>query len=233
MSIRILSAGAPKTAISNCAEAFSKQTGYDVSVSFDTAPRLRDKAESGTADADILVAPVPTLTKFEQQSLIATDVGTLIGSIKAAIVIHDGAEVPDISSADSLKAAMLDAESLVYNKASSGTYIEKMIERLGITDQVQDKTVRTDTGAGVMEHLSISSIAEEIGFGQQTEIQVQVDKGLNVLLVGPLPKEVEHLTTYRAGVLTAATSPDIAREFIDYLKTEAARKLITITGIAQ
>ena len=57
MSIKILSAGAPKTAISNCAEAFSKETGNDVSVSFDTAPRLREKVETGNADADILVAP--------------------------------------------------------------------------------------------------------------------------------------------------------------------------------
>ena len=39
-----------------------------------------------------------------------------------------------------------------------------MIEGLGIADQVKDKTTRTPTGGGVMEHLIASSSDNEIGF---------------------------------------------------------------------
>ena len=233
MTLKILSAGAPKTAVANCADAFSKETGQDVEHRFNTAPKLREQVETGNADADVLVAPVPTLEKFEEQGLAVSGSGTLIGSIKAAVVILAGAKVPNLTSADTLKASILEAESLVYNKASSGTYIEKMMERLGIADQVRGKTIRTDTGAGVMEHLSESDFDNEIGFGQQTEIQVQVDKGLNVVLVGPLPKEVENLTTYRAGLLSAAIDADAARAFLEFMATERAVELITATGIAR
>ena len=74
------------------------------------------------------------------------------------------------------------------------------MDGLGIGDQVRDKTTRTPTGGGVMEHLIESSSNNEIGFAQITE--VMVFKGRGTHLVGPLPKALENLTTYAAGVLS-------------------------------
>jgi molybdate transport system substrate-binding protein len=123
----------------------------------------------------------------------------------------------------------LDAEGLVYNKASSGIYIEKMMENIGVAEQVSAKTTRTPTGGGVMEHLITSSSKNEIGFGQMTEIMVFNGRGTH--LVGPLPKELENLTTYASAVLSDAASPDQARQFVTYVATETAIAAFEATGV--
>ena len=229
--IKILSAGAPKTGVARCAEAFTQKTDIPVSVEFATAPELRNAIGSGTSDADIVVAPVPTAEAFTAEGHTVAGSGSIVGSVKAAVTVRDGAIEPDLSSAERLKQAIIEADSLVYNKASSGQYIATMMENLGIADEVAAKTTRTKTGAAVMEHLHTSNLTNEIGFGQATEIQVQIDKGLNVKLVGPLPKEVEKVTTYQSALLTRSADNPKAKALLDFMASDEGRQICRETGL--
>jgi molybdate transport system substrate-binding protein len=229
--IKILSGGAPKTGVARCAEAFSKKTDIPVSIQFATAPELREAVQSGTSDADIVIAPLPAAESFLAGGYTVAGSGSIIGSVKAAVTIKNGAAEPDLTSAETLKQALLAAESLVYNKASSGQYIATMIEKMGIADEVAARTTRTKTGAAVMEHLHASDLANEIGFGQATEIQVQINKGLNVKLVGPLPKEVENVTTYRSGLLARSADNPEAKALIDFMASDEGRRICRETGL--
>jgi molybdate transport system substrate-binding protein len=190
---------------------------------------MREKVEKGETGADVICAPVPSMKTFEENAQVVKGTPIVAGSVMAGVVVKDGAKVPDISSADSLKQAILDAEGLVYNKASSGIYIEKMMENIGVADQVTDKTTRTPTGSGVMEHLVASSSKNEIGFGQITEIIVFKGKGSQ--LVGPLPKELENLTTYASAVLSDAATPDLAQQFVTFVATDVAKAAFEATGV--
>lgn len=229
--LKILSAGAPKTGVARCAETFTRKTGIPVSVQFATAPVLRDMINSGSSDADIVVAPIPAARAFAESGHTVDSTGSIIGSVKAAVTVRNGAKEPDLSSAETLKQAILETDSLVYNEASSGQYIATMIENFGIADEVAGKTTRTKTGAAVMEHLHASSLTNEIGFGQAIEIQVQIDKGLNVKLVGPLPAEVEKVTTYQSGLLTRSANNQSALELLDFMASEEAREIYRGTGL--
>ena len=229
--IRILSAGAPKTGVRHCAEAFTGKTGIPVLVEFATAPVLRDTINSGSSDADIVVAPIPTAEAFAAKGYTVGGTGSIIGSAMAAVTVKIGAIEPDLTSAETLKQAILDTDSLVYNEASSGQYIATMIERMGIADEVAAKTIRTKTGAAVMEHLHSSELMSEIGFGQAVEIQVQIDKGLNVKLVGPLPKEVEKVTTYKSALLSRSTNREKAIELLNFMASEEGQKICRETGL--
>jgi len=81
-----------------------------------------------------------------------------------------------VSSADALKHVLLDAESVVYNKASTGLYLEKLFDRLGVGAQVKGKETRYPDGAAVMEHV-IHGKGKEIGFGAITEIKLYGGQG--------------------------------------------------------
>lgn len=229
--LKILSAGAPKTGVSRCAEAFTEKTDTPVSVQFATAPVLKDMINSGTSDADIVVAPIPAAKAFAVSGHTVDGTGSIIGSAKAAVTVKNGAIEPDLSSAETLKQAILETDSLVYNVASSGQYIATMIEKFGIADEVAAKTIRTKTGSAVMEHLHASTLTNEIGFGQAIEIQVQIDKGLNVKLVGPLPTEVEKVTTYQSALLTRSADNQQAKELLDFLASDEAQKICRETGL--
>jgi molybdate transport system substrate-binding protein len=78
--------------------------------------------------------------------------------------------VPDVATPEALRQALLDCESLVFNRASTGTYFERVLERLGIADAVSAKTTRYPDGAAVVEHV-IRSRGYEIGIGPVTEIR--------------------------------------------------------------
>ena len=227
--IRVLSAGAVKRGVGTLAEAFGRDTGNIVTVTFATAPVLKGKVEDGTAEADVIIAPVPAMKGFEEKGLVVAGTSAVIGSVKAAVVVRDGANTPDISTAETFKYAILDADSLVYNRASSGLYIEELMARLGVAEEVAAKTTRLATGGEVMKHLAVSEVANEIGFGQIPEISVYEDQGIR--LVGPLPEEIGKTTTYAVGLSASALTPATVRAFIDTMATPAAKDIFRATGV--
>jgi molybdate transport system substrate-binding protein len=116
----------------------------------------------------------------------------------------------------------------VYNRASTGVYFERLLERLGIAEEMRGKTVQYADGLGVLEHV-LKGKGREIGIGAVTEIKVYQPKGLK--LVGPLPADLQNYTSYMAGVATAARSPAGALAFIGFVLTPSAKQQLVATGI--
>lgn len=228
--LSVLSAGAVKAGLAEVASIFETETGHRVAISFATAPALRSQVESGQSRADVLVAPVPALDEFVAKARVVPQPRVVVGSIKAAVAVRAGARVPDIANAEVFQQEILAARSLVYNEASSGLYIEKLMEKLGVAEAVKQKTKRLPTGGAVMTYLADSSAEDEIGFGQVTEILVYRQKG--VRLVGPLPEEIGNVTTYAAGVLTDAATPEVAGDFVRFLSTPGVHEGFVATGMS-
>ncbi len=229
--IIVLSTGAPKGGVSGCLEAFQERSGRAAEVSFVTAPVLRQQVAEGSAQADVIVAPVGRMDEFEAAGNVVPGFREIVGSVKAGVVIRAGAAVPDISSEESLKAAILAADSVVYNEATSGEYIVQMIKGLGIADAIRARVTTVPNGSAVMMYLAESSVENEIGFGQLTEIQVHVDGGIAVKLVGALPAAVENVTTYCAAVFAAAADPECAKQLVAFIGSREGRAICRATGL--
>ena len=227
--VRVLSAGAPRTGVSRCAEAFSRDTGHQVDVAFATAPVIRGRVEDGEAAADVVIAPLAIMRAFAERGRSVPGIGAIIGSVEVGVVVRDGAFVPDISSTEAFTNAVLAADSLVYNEASSGLYIAQLMERLGIAREVAAKTKRLANAAEVMRYVAQGGAAREIGFGQIPEIRRFAGEG--VKLAGPLPKEIGKVTTYEAGLLADARAPEPAAALIRYLASAAAKRTFVATGV--
>jgi molybdate transport system substrate-binding protein len=227
--MQILSAGAPKGGVAKCAEAFSRETRHQVAYRFATAPVLRAQVTQGEAEADIVVAPVPSMQAFEAKGRVVAGSTVVVGSVQAGMAVRDGVPDPDISTSEAFRETILNAESLVCNEASSGIYIIELMERLGIADAVAAKMTRLPTGAAVLQHLAESDATGEIGFGQIPEIRRFEGKG--VRLVGPLPREIGKVTTYAAGALSDARAPHAAAAFVEFLATPAAKQIFVENGV--
>ncbi len=225
----IFSAGAPKTGIARCAEAFCAADGCGFDIRFATAPVLRAEVEGGDVADDVINAPMAAQADFAAAGLTIAGPTTPIGSVRAAVVVPSGAPDLDIASVDDLVARLRAADRVVFNQASSGQYIAEMIERLGLTAPLAAKTERVATGNAVMEALAATPDANAIGFGQTTEIRRL--EHIGVRLVGPLPGDLDKVTAYGAALNTNATAPGLARRFLDFLDGAAARKLLTAAGM--
>src|SRR5439155_8161208 len=118
--IRVLSAGAVEPGLRAAAAAFKKQSGHDVNIAFNTTPEIRKRIGGGEA-FDVVIAPPAALDEFAGAGKVATDRVNL-GRVGLGVAVRPGAAVPDISSGEALKRSVLQADSIVFNRASSGIY---------------------------------------------------------------------------------------------------------------
>jgi hypothetical protein len=86
----------------------------------------------------------PTATKRRMPGLPRKDASCSAASVSAWSFAR--APNPDIATIEALKQTMLSAGSIVYNTASSGLYLEKLFERIGIAEQIKAKTTRYPNG---------------------------------------------------------------------------------------
>jgi len=120
----------------------------------------------------------------------------------------------------------MNAESIVFNQASTGVYLESLFDQLGIAEQIKNKITRYPDFAAVLEHVSKGQ-GTEIGFGATTVIIENAGKG--VRFVGPLPAEIQNYTTYAAAL--TANAGYAARALLRYFATPAAKSIFTAAGI--
>jgi molybdate transport system substrate-binding protein len=225
--IKVLSAGAVEPGLVRLAEQFQRDTGHKVKIQFGTAPELARRLAAGEA-ADVLIAPPGVVNEQVRNGKIDADSRITVGRVGVGVTVRSGAPEPDIATLEAFKRSLLNADSVVYNQASTGLYLERLFELMGIAEQLKAKTTRYANGAQVLEHV-IRGKGYEIGFGAITEIKLFEPKGLK--LVGPLPAQVQNHTLYAAGVMAEARSADEAKDFIRFLGTPAAKQTFAATGV--
>ena len=225
--IKVLSAGAVEPGLEAFAHQVKRELGHDLRIQFNTAPQIAKRLAAGEV-YDILISPPAAITQAAQDGKVAADSRVPVGRVGAGIHVRTGASVPQIATVDELKQALLNADSVVYNTASTGIYLDNLFKKMGILGQIKPKTTRYANGSSVMEHV-IKGKGREIGFGAITEIRSFEPKGLK--FAGPLPAEVQNYTSYDAVLMTGATSADAAKAVLRYLAAPAAKALFAAHGI--
>ena len=224
--IKVLSAGAVEPGIRAAAAAYTKHSGNEVKITFNTAPEIRKRVAGGDT-FDVVIAPPAALDEFSSAGKVAAERVDL-GRVGMGVAVRPAAESPDISSAEALKRAVLGADSIVFNRASSGIYLENLFKKMGLYDQILPKTTRYPDAGAVMEHV-LKGKGKELGFGPIPEIQIHRDKGLK--LVGPLPADIQNYTSYSAAPVTTAANAELARAFVRYLGGAESKALFVAAGV--
>lgn len=227
-ALKILSAGAVKRGVSKVAQEFERATGTRVTIEFTTAPEMRKRVAAGET-ADVFVVPPAVMDEFQKQGQIDARSRGFVGRSRMGVVVHAGAPVPDLSGAAAFKKVLQGASAVVYNKASSGLYSAKLMEKLGLVSELGSRIVVVDTGAAIMEYVAAHPPAT-VGLAQISEVMVMVDKGCAVKLAAPLPDDIQNITSYDAAASSKA--PDTARALAGKLTSDAAKKVFAETGIS-
>jgi molybdate transport system substrate-binding protein len=225
--LTILSAGAVKPGLTKVIDAFRRESNYAVRVSFATAPAILKKIGGGES-VDLVVAPPKVLDELANTGKFPAADRITVGRIGVGVMVRDGAPLPAISTVEEFKSALINAESLVYNQASTGIYLEALFDRLGMGAALQAKSSRYPDFAAVLEHVRKGN-GREIGLGATTVIIENSDKG--VQFAGPLPQEIQNYTAYAATVTAEGDAKQAAPQFMRYLSSPAARSLLSVAGI--
>jgi molybdate transport system substrate-binding protein len=228
VEIQVLSAGAVKTGIGEAAEVFGHGRHGRVLARFATAPTIRAQAGGGSLAADVLIVPPGAMNEIAALGRVEDERRIALGRVGAGVAIRDGAPVPEIGTVEALQRSLAAADTIAFNKASTGIYIETLLERLGLSDALADRIARQDNGAAVMRHL-LEHTGRDIGFGAITEILVFKDRG--VRLVGALPEAIQNYTRYEAAPVRGAVNRDGARAFVAFLASPRGKEILRRAGI--
>ena len=139
--INVLSGAAVEPGLLAAADLFDKQTGHEIKIEFATTPDIRRLVGAG-ARPDLVIAPPAALDELAASGIVDNAARVLLGRVGVGVAVRDGVAKRDGSTAEALKRALLDADAVIYNRASSGLYVERLLERLGLAAQIQGKTKR-------------------------------------------------------------------------------------------
>ena len=213
VDINVYSAGAVQEAEKALAADFRQMTGNRVIFTVGTVGQIQEKLKSG-APADVIVVSTAALEQLEKASEVRSAGSAVLARIGIGVGVKDGADIPDISTPEKFKAAVLKAKSVTYmdpaQGASSGIATAKIMKDLGIADEVAKKTKLTGSG------YSADRVASgEVELAIQNISEIVPVKG--VRLAGPLPQPLQVYTTYAAGVATKSLNPKESTDFIRFL----------------
>jgi molybdate transport system substrate-binding protein len=225
--LNVLSAGAVKYVLTGLAPDFSAARGLPVEFSFGTIAGVRQQLRDG-ARPDVIIGTMPAIVAMEQEGTVLAGSTSEIGRTLTGLCVRDGTAIPDISTAERFKQAMLDTRSIAYtNPAAGGTsgiYLVSLLEQLGIADVVRQKAHLCINGDDVVDRV----MAGDAELGSTFISEFITRQGIAV--VGPLPGAIAHGMNYAAGLAAAGGHREAARAFIEHLTRPTQRNYLASRG---
>jgi molybdate transport system substrate-binding protein len=170
---------------------------------------------------------VPLIRNAQSSGALKDGTSVLLGSTVAGVAVPPGSAKPDVSSAEKLKAALLAAKRIAVSDpargATVGTHFMKVIDALGVKDQVLKKTTFANDGVETVR-LVLDGKAD-IGVSQSSEIL----QGNRDAFAGPFPKEFALDTDF--SLWHRNTMSPAVKDFVAVLTGPVGREKLAAEGV--
>ena len=227
--IKVLTTGAMRGVLAEMVPQFEQQTGHKVTIDNATAGGVAKRIEDGEA-FDVALNTPAHLEALAGKGKIAAGSRVDLAKVGMGVAVKEGAKLPDIKTVDAFKQTLLQAASVAYSDpaggGTSGIYFDRLLEKMGIADQIRPKAKLTRGGYA----------AEFVASGEAEIVVHPISEILpvkGVTLVGPLPAEVQNFVTYAVGMSAAAKDGAAAKALIDHLAGPAAIPVLAAKGMAK
>jgi molybdate transport system substrate-binding protein len=207
---------------------FDQASGHTLAVTWGTAPMLVKRLENGDT-ADVVVLSRSGIDALQKQDRIAAGSDVALASSGVGIAVKAGAPKPDISTAEALKKTLLAAKSIAYSEPSaggaSGVYFAKLLERMGIAEQMKPKTKYPPPG-GFSANLLMTGEAE-LAVQQKPELLHVA----GVEIVGLLPGDLNVVTEFAVAIMASCKNGEAGKALIKALRSPEATRVFRSKGL--
>ena len=218
--IHVIAAGAVRGVVGSMVDDYARETGHKFTLTVGPTGMLREAIASGKA-ADLVIVSAPLMADLEKTGRITPGSRIDLGRVGLGVVVRAGAPVPDVSTPDAVKQALLKATTIAYTDpklgATSSTHLLKIADEFGIKDEVVRKGVLATGG---------NDAAAKVADGQ-ADIAVAPISDIHTKdarLAGPLPEAIQLWTVYSAAIPVSSAEPAQARAFVAALTAPAMRE---------
>jgi len=224
--IKVLTAGVMKETILALVPEFERATGHKVLIQNDTAGALLRRIGGGEM-VDLAVVTASVIDALVGKGKLVPP-RTDLATVGIGVVVKQGRALPDLSSVDAFKRLLLEAKSIAQvdpdSGGTSGIYLMSLYDRLGLADQVKPKLVLAHGGSSAP---FVAKGEAEIAIQQISEIV----HAPGVAFAGPLPKELQNITTYAAAIGTVAGEAEAARALLARLQSPEGAAALRSRGM--
>ncbi len=220
--IKLIAANALKESLVELLSAFEKSSGNKVTANWGGTTAIAKRVGDGEA-IDVVMIAAPDIDKLIAEGKLASGSRVDFAKSGVGIAVRAGLPKPDISSSDAVKNAVLAAKSVAYSSGPSGYYVAELFKKLGIADQVTDKIKQPASGVQISDLLARGEA--DLGFQQVSELLHRI----GIDYVGPLPPDIQNITTYAAGI--NPTASEAAKALVRFLTSPSAAPFIRKIGM--
>ena len=222
-TLRLLVSNSLRGALDELGPAFERESGHRIDVSYDPAQVMLRRIAAGES-GDVAILGKAAIDALAEQGKIDPQSRRTIARCGVGVAVRAGAFKPDVSTLEAFKRALLEAKSIAHTtEGASGMHFSKLVEELGIAQQVKAKA-RTQPG-GLVAELIVKGEAE-LAIQQLPELMAV--RGVDV--VGPLPQTVQTTSISTAGIFTDTTQRQAAQALIDFLTSPATARVLHARG---
>jgi molybdate transport system substrate-binding protein len=226
-NLNVMASVAFKGVLERFEREYRQATGFGFAPVYAPAGTVVRRVRTGTT-ADVVIVTPDTMKLLIDEGLGVAGSERNIAKSVIGVAVRAGAPKPSIATADDLRDALVAAKSVAYTDpstgAASGVHFVQILERFGIADAVKAKAKLGDGGP----------VAEFLARGEaELAIQQLCEHMLvpGVDIVGPLPDELNKVTTFTAGVARSAAAPEQAAALIRLLLAPHVRAAMPSHGL--
>lgn len=207
---------------------FERATGHKLAITFATLGAAVIRVQAGET-ADVVIIPRQGIESLVKEGKAGANNVTVLAHSNIGVAVRKGAPKPDISSPEAFKRTLLAAKSITYSNpadgGASGVHFAKVLDRLGIANEMKPKTVFMPK-AGTVATLVANGEAEIAV--QQIQELVSVS---GVEVIGPLPADLQATTVFAAAIMTGAKEVEAGKALVNFLLTPDAAATIKSKGM--
>jgi len=226
--VKVFSTIAVQSALEALVPPFEKAEDCRLDIAWNTAPALVKRLQGGET-ADVLILNRAGMDAMIRDGRALAGSEATLASSATALAVKAGASRPDISTQEALKRTLLAARAISYSDpaagGASGIYFAKLIERLGIAQEINAKT-KYPPPAGLCGDLLVSG---EVELAVQQKPELLQVPGIEIL--GPLPGDLHMVTVFVACVEKSSAEAAAGKALIEHLRSPASAAVFRARGL--
>jgi molybdate transport system substrate-binding protein len=226
--IRMVSAMALHATWLELMPGYEKASGDKVTIIWSPGLDVEGKVESGEK-ADVAVLAAAGVDDLIRKGFLAEGSRVPLVNSLIGIATRPGAPRPDIATAAGFRRSLLNAKSIALSAGTSSIYLRKLFDRMGIGKEMEAKLYKAPDGRNQNVANVLRRGDADLGFQQVSELIDE--KGID--LVGPIPRDLQEITVWSAGLYRDAREPDRAKALVQFIKSPEAAAVIHKHGLEQ
>lgn len=214
--LHVTAAGAYEHVLDELIPVFTQESGISIRLTVANAAGVIKRLESKEA-VDVVLTSAAGIEHLGAGGLADRASGVEIGRMRLGVAVAPGLPKPDLGTATSVRSFLLAAPHVAFidpkGGGTSGPFIARLFERLGVAEQMSESGILSKTGKDVVR--AVESDAATCGLTQASELI----GAKSVQFAGYLPDELQVVSVYAGAVTTQTRVPDLATDFIRFLKS--------------